>query len=58
MIFNDRKASADQHGKSPEKAALVGKAVWHCPAVQRLETVPATQGKRNFDAAGSLDVHE
>ena len=56
MISTDRKANADQRGKSPEEIAHDGKHVWHRPTVQRLETAPTTQGK--WDTGGSTDAHE
>ena len=43
MLTTDRKGNADQRGKSPEEIAPVGKAIWHRPAVRRLETVLVTR---------------
>ena len=43
MISTDRKANADQRDKSSKEIAPAGKAVWHRPAVRRLETVMETQ---------------
>ena len=42
MLTTERKANSDQHGKSLEEIAPVGKAIWHRPAVRRLATEPAT----------------
>ena len=44
MLTTDRKANADQHGKNSEEIAPVGKAIWHRPAVRRLETAMETHG--------------
>ena len=43
MISTDRKADAVQRGNSSEEIVPVGKAIWHCPALRRLETTPATR---------------
>ena len=43
MISTDRKANADQRDKSSKEIAPAGKAIWHRPAVRRLETAMETQ---------------
>ena len=43
MISTDRKENADQRGKNLEEIAPAGKAIWHRPAVRRLETAPWTR---------------
>ena len=42
MIATDRKANAEQRDKNSKEIAPAGKAVWHRPAVRRLETAAET----------------
>ena len=53
MLTTDRKANADQRGKSSEEIVPVGKAIWHPPAVRRLETAPATHNNLGPGADGA-----
>ena len=56
MISPDYKANAEQRGNSSEEIAPVGKAIWHCPALWRLETMPATRSGPADDGMDAEDT--